>query len=125
MPESSVCASALGLETCPIVAPGPSFQGGEHRLQRHDVRVLGVDVEEIGSVRLAGPVAHRRLRNDAAEAELDRVGGRRSDAAARRGAADEQGIDPVYIPGPRLRQVLDERMAGIKAVAAEVKPASN
>ncbi len=35
---------------------------------------------------------------------------------------DEQGIDPSYIPGPRLRQVLDQRMAGIKAVAAEVKP---
>lgn len=35
---------------------------------------------------------------------------------------DEQGIDPSYIPGPRLRQVLDQRMAGIKAVAAQVKP---
>ena len=35
---------------------------------------------------------------------------------------DEQGIDPDYIPGPQLKAVLDRRMAGIKAVAAEVKP---
>lgn len=35
---------------------------------------------------------------------------------------EEQGIDANYIPGPQLRAVLDRRMAGIKAVAAEVKP---
>jgi putative tricarboxylic transport membrane protein len=38
---------------------------------------------------------------------------------------DEQGIDPAYIPGPRLRAVLDQRMTGIKAVAAQVKPATS
>jgi tripartite-type tricarboxylate transporter receptor subunit TctC len=38
---------------------------------------------------------------------------------------DEQGIDPAYISGPRLRAVLDQRMAGIRAVAAQVKPATS
>ncbi len=38
---------------------------------------------------------------------------------------EEQGIDPEYIPGPRLKAVLDQRMAGIKAVAAQVKPQTN
>ena len=37
---------------------------------------------------------------------------------------DEQGIDPAYIPGSPLKAVLDQRMAGIKAVAAQVKPAT-
>jgi len=35
---------------------------------------------------------------------------------------DEQGIDPAYIPGGRLKAVLDQRMVEIKAVAAQVKP---
>lgn len=38
---------------------------------------------------------------------------------------DEQGIDPAYIPGGRLKAVLDQRMVGIKAVAAQVKPAQS
>ncbi|MBM3599878.1 MAG: tripartite tricarboxylate transporter substrate binding protein [Alphaproteobacteria bacterium] len=36
---------------------------------------------------------------------------------------DEQGIDPAYIPGDKLKAVLDQRMTGIKAVAAQVKAA--
>lgn len=35
---------------------------------------------------------------------------------------EEQGIEPAYIPGTRIRSVLDQRMVGIKAVAAQVKP---
>jgi len=38
---------------------------------------------------------------------------------------DEQGVDPAYIPGARLKAVLDQRMVGIKAVAAQVKPQTN
>lgn len=38
---------------------------------------------------------------------------------------EEQGIDPAYIPGARLKAVLDHRMTGIKAVAAQVKPATS
>ncbi len=37
---------------------------------------------------------------------------------------DEQGIDPAYIPGSPLKAVLDQRMAGITAGAAPVKPAT-
>ncbi|MBL8700854.1 MAG: tripartite tricarboxylate transporter substrate binding protein [Alphaproteobacteria bacterium] len=35
----------------------------------------------------------------------------------------EQGVDPIYVPGPELKTQLDEQMVRIKAVADEIKAA--
>ena len=60
-----------------------------------DVGVLGVEVEEVLVVRRGVAVAARVGDHDRPEAVLERVQRRGPDAAARREAGDDDGVDAL------------------------------
>src|SRR5581483_10974936 len=64
-------------------------------LDRDDVRVLRLDVEQVGLVRRLRAVGDALARHDRRPAVLEQVDRRRADAAARRRAAEDDGVDPL------------------------------
>ena len=69
------------------------LQVRERLLERDDVRVLGLDVEQVRLVRRLSPVADALARHQRRPAVLEQIDRGRPDAAARRRAAEDHRVD--------------------------------
>src|SRR5215210_2416609 len=72
--------------------PGHALDVGEDILDGHHVGVLGLDVHQVCLVRFLCPVADALARDERRVAVLEEVYGGRPDAAARRRAAEDDGV---------------------------------
>src|SRR5712691_13480941 len=70
-----------------------AFHVRERLRERHDVGVLGLDVEQVRLVRRLRPVADALARDERRPAVLEEVDSRRANAAARRRAAEDDRVD--------------------------------
>ena len=64
----------------------------DHLIDRHDVGVLGIEVEQPDLVADVDAVVHTLLRHDGVEVERERIHGRCSDTAAGRATSEDDGV---------------------------------
>src|SRR5579859_6630688 len=94
---------------------GPSLreasQMGQSLVERQNVSILGVDIEQVGLVRRLMTIADAVPHDDCAKLVLNRIDGARADATARRASAENNGVNPLRMK--RWRKAGAKECAGI------------
>jgi hypothetical protein len=84
---------------------------GESLVERQNVSIFGVDIEQVGLVRPLMAIADAVPHDDCAKPVLNRIDGARADATARRASAENNGVNSLRMK--RWRKAGAEECAGI------------